>query len=249
MKRGYQNNFSVKGTGVFDAKGRQRKAHTTVTILKDYCRLPLGELSLLNIGGSAGIIDEYLSAFFKDVVSIDIDEQAIEHAKNNFKKDNLKFEIGDAMNLQFCDRSFDVVICSHVYEHVPCSARMMEEIYRVLKPDGVCFFAAGNRLMWNEPHYNLPLLSVMPRFLAHSYVRMAGKADFYYEKHLAFWGLQKLIKDFDCTDYTLKIIQDPVAYGIDYMLNPGSIKAKLAELVAKYFIWLCPGYIWLLRKP
>ncbi len=239
----------MKGIGVFDVRGRQRKAYTTVAILKDYCGFPLSELSVLNVGGSAGIIDEYLSTHFRYVVGIDIDEQAIEHAINNFKKDNLKFEIGDAMNLQFDEQSFDVVISSHVYEHVPCSGQMMEEIYRVLKPGGVCFFAAGNRLMWNEPHYNLPLLSVIPRFLAHFYVRITGKAEFYYEKHLSFWGLKKLIKDFDCTDYPLKVIQDPVAYGVDYMLNPGSVRARLAEMVAKYFIWLSPGYLWVLRKP
>ena len=94
------------------------------------------------------------------------------------------------MNLPFGDESFDIVICSHVYEHVPDPERMFDQIHRVLKPGGVCYFSAGNRLMWNEPHYDLPLLSVLPRPLAHLYIRLAGKADRYHEKHLTYWGTQ-----------------------------------------------------------
>ena len=82
---------------------------------------------------------------------------------------------------------------------------MMNEIHRVLKMGGVCYFAAGNRLMYNEPHHNLPLLSVLPRPLAHIYIRMAGKANFYYEKHLSYWGLKQLVQQFKRVDYTVAV--------------------------------------------
>jgi SAM-dependent methyltransferase len=82
--------------------------------------------------------------------------------------------VADALHLPFADDSLDVVICSHVYEHVPEPVQMFREIHRVLCMGGVCYFSAGNRLMWNEPHYNLPLLSVLPRPLAHLYIRLAG---------------------------------------------------------------------------
>jgi ubiquinone/menaquinone biosynthesis C-methylase UbiE len=153
------------------------------------------------------------------------------------------------MQLQFDDDAIDVVICSQVYEHVPDSALMMREIYRVLKTGGICYFAAGNRLMWNEPHYNLPLLSVLPRPLAHLYMKAARKGSHYYEKHLSFWGLKKLVGDFETVDYTRAIIAAPQRFHADYMMRPGSIKSRVANAMARHAFWLVPGYIWVLQKP
>ncbi len=41
---------------------------------------------------------------------------------------------GDITSLPFSDRSFDVVICSEVLEHIPDEAKAIQEITRVLKP-------------------------------------------------------------------------------------------------------------------
>jgi SAM-dependent methyltransferase len=42
----------------------------------------------------------------------------------------------DVQDLPFSDKTFDVVICSHVFEHVPDDGRAMRELLRVLKPQG-----------------------------------------------------------------------------------------------------------------
>ena len=249
MKRGYQYNFSSRPAGRYDVCGRERKAQTMVAVLKDYLKRPLSALSLLNVGGSAGVIDNYLADHFRSIVSVDIDAPAIRKAQRQFKRPNLEFKIGDALNLAYASHTFDIVICSQVYEHVPSPEKMMDEIFRVLVPGGVCYFAASNRLMWMEPHYHLPLLSVIPRPLAHLYIRRAQKADFYHELHFSYWGLKKLVKRFTLHDYTRKMICDPGKYAVAYMLPPASRKAKIALFVAQHLIWLCPGYIWLLEKP
>ena len=33
-------------------------------------------------------------------------------------RDNLKFEVGDAMNLPYEKETYDIIISSHIYEHV-----------------------------------------------------------------------------------------------------------------------------------
>lgn len=247
--RGYQYAFSSACPAMHDALGRERKARTTLAVLRDYFACPLGAMSLLNVGGSMGVIDHVLADHFGKVVSVDIDAAAIEYAQRSYHRENLTFQLGDAMSLQFAQDAFDVVVCAHVYEHVPDARRMMDEIFRVLKPGGVCYFAAGNRLMWNEPHYDLPLLSVVPRPLAHLYIRMAGKASHYHELHFTYWTLRRLVTRFELYDYTRRIVRDPQAFDAGYMLRPGSMKAFIAAMVAQHAYWLMPGYIWLLRKP
>lgn len=248
MTRHYQYQFSSKSAAMFDTVGRERKARTMVAVISDAIG-PLKDLSLLDVGGSTGIIDNYLAGHFGNVVGIDIDDAAIKHARETHKKGNLEFMAADALSLPFPDDSFDVVICSQVYEHVPDPARMLDEIFRVLKPGGICYFAANNRLKLNEAHYNLPLLSVIPRPLAHIYMRLAGKGNYYYEQHLSYWGLRSLTKRFTRIDYTLKTVFDPEKYFTDYMIRPKGLKAASARIVLKYFYWASPAYIWLLQKP
>ena len=248
MSRGYQYDFSINSPSVFNVEGRERKARTTVAILEDYLSAPLEKYNLLNVGGSAGIIDNYLSNHFSSVTGIDIDEHAIAHARKSYQKSNLEFRVADALNLPYGDNSFDVIVCSHVYEHVPDPYKMFREIHRVLKPGGVCYFSAGNRLMWNEPHHNLPLLSAIPRPLAHIYIRLAGKGKYYHEKHLSYWGLRKLVNNFKCSDYTVRLVMESEKYMTDYMIPSGSLKSKFAGTLLKVAYWAFPGYVWLLEK-
>jgi ubiquinone/menaquinone biosynthesis C-methylase UbiE len=250
MKNNYQFDFASTMPAMYDVISRERKAKTMVAVLSDFFAPQyLVEKTILDVGSSTGIIDNYLSNHFGDVIGMDIDEKAVTHAIQLYGKNNLKFLVADAMNMQFADNSFDIVICSQVYEHVPDASRLMQEIYRIMKPLGVCFFSAGNRLNLIEPHYKLPLLSVIPKPFAHLYMKLAGKGSQYYETHLSYWSLKKLTKAFTCHDYTKKIVHDPVRYGANYMLPPQSKTLRMAQLLVDHFYFAFPNYIWLLQKP
>ncbi len=46
----------------------------------------------------------------------------------------------DICNLPFEDDSYDFIFCNHVLEHIPDDTKAMQELYRVLKPDGLGIF-------------------------------------------------------------------------------------------------------------
>jgi 2-polyprenyl-3-methyl-5-hydroxy-6-metoxy-1,4-benzoquinol methylase len=190
--KGYQDNFSELHRDVyFDSVNRTLKAQKMLAILRDYLACDLRQLHVLDIGCSTGFTSKYLSNHFGHVTGIDIDEKAILHAQRTHDSDALVFLVGDAMATGLASDSVDVVICAHVYEHVPCPQRMMDEIFRVLRRGGVCYFAAENRIIFREGDYRLPFLSLLPKPMAHLYVRLAGRGNHYYESLLTVSLTQK----------------------------------------------------------
>jgi SAM-dependent methyltransferase len=131
---------------------------------------------------------------------------------------------------------------------VPDAERLITEIERVLRPGGICFFSAGNRFSLIEPHYKLPLLSVVPKFVAHLYLRILGRGSRYHETHRSYWGLRRLVKKFELTDYTYRVVQNPEKYAADDMLTLGSIKHLFARVFVRVAYFLCPTYLWVLKK-
>jgi SAM-dependent methyltransferase len=63
-----------------------------------------------------------------DYTAVDIDRRRYRHIAN--------FVEADITRLPFADGAFDVIICSHVLEHVPDDARAMAELRRCLAPGG-----------------------------------------------------------------------------------------------------------------
>lgn len=244
----YQLNCAATWPELYKKAPRRIRAIRIIKTLEDFLgKGKLKELTLLDVGSSTGIMDDVLATRFKEVLGIDIEKAAVRYAKQNFKRRNLKFKIDDAMNLSLGNDSFDIVICSQVYEHVPDPKKLFSEIYRVLKPGGICYLAAINGLWLWEPHYKLPFLSWPPKILSNLYVKLSGRADKYYENPRTYWGLQKLTRDFICSEYTQKILKEPKKFGYG-TLTKRYVRYPL-WLLSPFLKYLTPTFFWLLKKP
>ena len=251
--REYQHDFSeIHPKTMFDELGRLQKARKTVAVILDALRqagIDPRETRLLDIGCSTGILTRHYAEFFGKVVGIDIDAGAVEWARQNRAADNVAYRVGDSMDVPFLTGEFDLVTCTHIYEHVPDAQRMLDEIHRVLRPGGLCYLAAENRLRVWDGHYNLPFVTVLPRPLANLYVRVTGRGQRRYETHRTLWGLKRMVRAFEVIDYTRSVVRDPKKFETTGMIWPGSPKQKAANAILTVAYWAFPTYLWILRKP
>jgi ubiquinone/menaquinone biosynthesis C-methylase UbiE len=72
------------------------------------------------------------------VSGVDLTEDSVALAKKRFELEGLsgEFRPADAENLPFADATFDVVYSFGVLHHTPNTQKAIDEVYRVLKPNG-----------------------------------------------------------------------------------------------------------------
>jgi SAM-dependent methyltransferase len=230
-----------------ETRGRTQKFKKIWSVLQSY-QPPSSSSVCLDVGCSSGIITSLLGNHYSIAVGIDIDQEAVQYGKHHSSSANVYFLVADSMALPFKDKFIEVVICNHVYEHVPDPNQMMKEIYRILKDDGFCYFSAENKYVLIEGDYCLPFLSWLPRPFANLYLKLSGKGTIYYERNLSLRGLKTLVKDFIIVDYTIPIIHDPEKFFATDLLNRQSFLYKIVCWLAPYLYFLLPTYIWVLKK-
>jgi SAM-dependent methyltransferase len=81
--------------------------------------------------------------------------------------------VGEA--LPFADGSFDLVTTFQTLEHVADVVQCVGELLRVVQPGGVLYLRAPDYRCFFEPHYRLPFLPKMNRWLAERYLRLLGR--------------------------------------------------------------------------
>lgn len=103
----------------------------------------LAGLNVLEVGsgrgGGASFVKRYLKPLH--MTGIDFSKNAVAFCNETNQVDGLSFVCGDAENQPFDDESFDAVInveSSHCYGSIK---RFLEEVYRILRPNGYLLLA------------------------------------------------------------------------------------------------------------
>ena len=72
---------------------------------------------------------------------------------------NLRFVVGRCEAIPVASQSIDVVVCFETIEHLEHQAELLDEIKRVLTPDGVLVISSPDRLSYSASTAAVPTRS------------------------------------------------------------------------------------------
>ena len=104
-----------------------------------YDRIPkvIEGKDVLEIATGPGMLAKHVAHAAKSIIATDFSDGMIREAKKGQYPDNLTFEVADAMDLPYADKSFDAVIIANALHIVPDPVKVLSEIDRVLKDKGI----------------------------------------------------------------------------------------------------------------
>jgi ubiquinone/menaquinone biosynthesis C-methylase UbiE len=106
---------------------------------------------VLDFGSGEGYGAAYIAQVASSVDGLDVDDDAVSHAAEVYQDQaNLNFHKGNGARLPFDDATFDLVTCFEVIEHVVDQDEVVDEIRRVLKPDGVALISTPDKKTYSD---------------------------------------------------------------------------------------------------
>lgn len=110
--------------------------------------------NIVDIGGAYGRLSEFYKDTFKSFMISDYSTHELEHAAKTLEQYNEKMKLvaANAYHLPFCDSSIDSILSVRLIHHIATPELMIQEISRVLKPDGTLILEVAHK------HHVLALL-------------------------------------------------------------------------------------------
>jgi SAM-dependent methyltransferase len=100
----------------------------------------------LEVGPGCGVYLPLLAGLFGQVVAADVEPAYLQHAARlRHAQPNLELVSDDICASMLPARTFDLILCTEVVEHIPDSLAALRGMRRLLKPDGVLVLSTPQR--------------------------------------------------------------------------------------------------------
>ena len=202
---------------------------------------------VLEIGCGAGLVSQHLAMAGSDLTTIDITEKAIELTKKRFDLNKIEGKIikMDAENTSFNNDFFDYIISWGVIHHSGNMNKIIDEIYRVLNPNGKAFIMVYNKNSLRYRFYCLFWLGIIRgQLLKKNIDQIAGSiTDGYIARHLTEKDVSILFSKFRNIEITysdeINTISMYLLGPFNRLLNflPKILKIKFEKYLSKKFGW------------
>ncbi len=97
------------------------------------------DMNVLELACGTGQLSFRVSEAVNTLEATDFSENMIKEVLKNKIPGNLHFSVQDATNLPYGPETFDAVVIANALHIMPCPEKALEEIKRVLKPEGLLF--------------------------------------------------------------------------------------------------------------
>ncbi|HGL4256621.1 glycosyltransferase [Burkholderia dolosa] len=112
---------------------------------------------VLDIASGEGYGSSLLAGVARSVIGVDIAQDAVMHAQQRYRADNLQYRTGSAAAIPLDNASVDVVVSFETIEHHDQHDEMMVEIKRVLRPGGFLIMSSPDKRVYSEiPGFSNP---------------------------------------------------------------------------------------------
>lgn len=107
---------------------------------------------VLDAACGEGYGSNLLAKTAKKVYGLDLDEKTVRAAQNKYGNERLNYVAGSIAELPFAENTFDVIVSYETIEHVngELQEKFLEEIERVLKPDGLLIMSTPNKAVYTD---------------------------------------------------------------------------------------------------
>ena len=113
------------------------------------CELVSGKV-VLDIASGEGYGSAMLANSADRVIGVDISTKVVEYARRRYQKENLEYLAGGCAEIPLPDASIDLVVSFETIEHHDQHEKMMEEIKRVLRPDGMLLISSPDKYHFSD---------------------------------------------------------------------------------------------------
>lgn len=136
----------------------------------------------LDAGCGTGEHTRILSKHAKSIIGIDISENMLQEAKKKSIQ-NTSFIEGNILDSHFADNQFDLIISLAMFEFIDDKDKLMDELYRILKPQGLLVIGTIQK---GSSYYNLYMSDFFQQNTVFKYATFISKEELskYFAKDL-----------------------------------------------------------------
>jgi len=114
-----------------------------------------GNMTVLDIACGVGYGTNLLAQKVQKVIGVDIDEKTIDNIKEEFSDvKNLEFCLANVLQTGFEYDCFDLIASMETIEHIPDEHQYLQEMKRILKPNGYFIFSTPQNRLGHIPMNN-----------------------------------------------------------------------------------------------
>ena len=132
----------------------------------------------LDVGCGTGYGTAVLAQTARKVFALDVSAESVAFSRTSYPAPNAEFLVADCRQMPLGSETIDTAVCFEVIEHLAEQEALLEEIRRVLRPDGVLAISTPNRIYYTQERKEVnpfhvrefnfeEFLTLLKRFFAH----------------------------------------------------------------------------------